>query len=177
MLRPAASQSQEPGSMPPGLSQAGMGFKSFPDKPHWITELSVDPAYDWQVSQSEWREGDSRILAFVRRQCMLLPPLAESSCGFTHWKEGWAVVTMTVMTTVSSCVIPPLCQTIGSVLYSHYCSLSSIFNGRYCFHFTNEKLSPHRLSHFPKVMQPVTVNVRTEIQTEFSLAAIPCFFH
>lgn len=49
MLRPAASQNQEPGSMPGGLSQTSMGFKSFPDKPHVITEGSVVQAYDWWV--------------------------------------------------------------------------------------------------------------------------------
>lgn len=32
--------------MPNGLDQASIGLKSFPDKPHVITELSVIQAYD-----------------------------------------------------------------------------------------------------------------------------------
>lgn len=37
--------------MPSGVSQARVGFKSFPDKPHVITELSVVQERDWQVHQ------------------------------------------------------------------------------------------------------------------------------
>lgn len=65
MLRPAASQCQEPGNMTDGLSQASMAFESFPDKPHMITELSAVQTYDWQAYQSGWRGKDSRTIAFV----------------------------------------------------------------------------------------------------------------
>ena len=41
MLRSAASQREEPGSVPSEVSQVSMGCKSFPDESHVITELFV----------------------------------------------------------------------------------------------------------------------------------------
>lgn len=39
MLRSAASQREEPGRVPSGVSQVSMGCKSFPDESHVIIEL------------------------------------------------------------------------------------------------------------------------------------------
>ena len=64
MLKSAASQCEEPGSVPSGLSQVSMGCKSFPDKSHVISELFAVSAGQRYIRE-DGEGGDKRILAFV----------------------------------------------------------------------------------------------------------------
>lgn len=69
MLRPAASQCWEPGNMPSGMNQAGLGFKSFPDKPHVITELpqfkhvigKYIREHRWEGTVGRWHLSEARV--------------------------------------------------------------------------------------------------------------------
>lgn len=137
MLKSAASQCEEPGSVPSGVSQVSKGCKSFPDKSHVISELFCCFSRS-EVYQRGWRGRGQKDTGICLKPALLQYPLVWFHVALDTGKSDWTSLTVTIMTLMSPYLPPSLCRIYLSTFWKR--STISILQMR--------KLSPHRFSPF-----------------------------